>query len=42
MGAIEDHAAYVKAKNDPEIMNSPEVKDPSSIKPSKLGEGLPT
>lgn len=40
MGAIEDHEAYQKAKNDPSIMNSAEVKDPSSIKPSKLGEAI--
>lgn len=38
MGAIEDHEAYLKAKNDPDIMNSPEVKNPSSIKPGKLGK----
>lgn len=38
MGTIEDHEAYQKARNDPKIMDSPEVKDPSSIKPSKLGK----
>lgn len=40
MGAIEDNEAYQRAKNDPAIMNSPEVKDPSSIKPGKLGKEL--
>ncbi len=41
MGTIEDHEEYVKAKNDPAFMNSPAVKDPSSIKPGKLGR-VPT
>ena len=38
MGTIEDHEAYVAAKNDPDFMNSPQVANPSSIQPPTVGE----